>query len=648
MPFAVRIPAPPENQCAKIGKGATNDPNSIYFSPRRTGRLIDADARAIQLFRQQANVQPVFRGNSPKKKGRTRRRGQSDREEVSSEPRGHEVLNRFHSGRKKLSLYCRAGRDFLGGLRVTDSIFLGGGGEGYATKQGLLLKYANRHGLIAGATGTGKTVTLQILAEGFSAAGVPVFLSDVKGDLSGLAKSGTPDHKLHAPFMERAGTIGFDDFTYDAFPVTFWDLFGKQGHPVRTTVAEMGPLLLSRLLELTEAQEGILNIAFRLSDEEAMPLLDLKDLQALLVWVGENAKELSLRYGNISTASVGAIQRRLLVIENQGGAQFFGEPALDLADLMRCDADGRGMVNILAADQLMGAPRLYATFLLWLLSELFEELPEVGNPDKPKLVFFFDEAHLLFEDAPKALVNKVEQVARLIRSKGVGVYFVTQNPDDVPEDILGQLGNRVQHALRAFTARDQKALSRAAETYRPNPRFDIEEAIKQVGTGEAVTSCLENKGIPGMAERTLIRPPSSQLGPITDGERAAVMAASDVAGKYDTPVDRQSAQEMLAARASKAASEAAALEAEAERLEAAEDAREAEEKRRKLEEREFNSAQRYSPGKSGRSSRSTSTRRTSKDLSLTETLAKTVVRELGGTTGRRIVRGILGSLFKGR
>jgi len=529
---------------------------------------------------------------------------------------------------------------------VTDSIFLGGGGEDYATKQGLLLKYANRHGLIAGATGTGKTVTLQILAEGFSNAGVPVFLSDIKGDLSGLAKSGSADFKLHEPFMERAAKIGFDDYTYSDFPVTFWDLFGKQGHPVRTTVAEMGPLLLSRLLELTEAQEGILNIAFRMSDEEGLPLLDLKDLQSLLVWVGENAQNLSLRYGNISTASVGAIQRRLLVIENQGGAQFFGEPALDLADLMRCDAEGRGRINILAADQLMSAPRLYATFLLWLLSELFEELPEVGNPDKPKLVFFFDEAHLLFDDAPKALVNKVEQVARLIRSKGVGVYFVTQNPDDVPEDILGQLGNRVQHALRAFTARDQKALSRAAETYRPNPRFDIEEAIKQVGTGEAVTSCLESKGVPGMAERTLIRPPSSQLGPITVAERASFLGMSDLSGKYDEPVDRQSAQEMLTARAAKAAEEAAALEAEAARLEAEEDAREAEDKRRKLEEREFNSAQRYSPGKSGRSTRASSSRK--KESSFTETLANTVIKELGGTTGRRIVRGILGSLFKGR
>ncbi len=378
---------------------------------------------------------------------------------------------------------------------MSGSIFVGGGGEGYGDPQSLLLNYANRHGLIAGATGTGKTVTLQILAEGFSTAGVPVFLADVKGDLSGLGVAGRSDFKLHDAFMKRAATIGLD-LSYSAFPVTFWDLFGAQGHPIRATVAEMGPLLLSRLLELTEVQEGVLNVAFRVADEQGWPLLDLEDLQALLVWVGQNAKDLSLRYGNVASASVGAIQRQLLVLENQGGAQLFGEPALELADLMQTDADGRGRINILAADQLMASPRLYATFLLWLLSELFEELPEVGNPDKPKLVFFFDEAHLLFDDAPKALVDKVEQVARLIRSKGVGVFFVTQNPADVPEDVLGQLGNRVQHALRAFTANDQKALRQAAATYRPNPRFDTAEAIMQVGTGEAVTSMLDAKGVP--------------------------------------------------------------------------------------------------------------------------------------------------------
>ncbi len=515
------------------------------------------------------------------------------------------------------------------GLAVSDNIFVGGGGPDYGVKQGLLLKYANRHGLVAGATGTGKTVTLQILAEGFSSVGVPVFLSDVKGDLSGLAASGSETFKLHDAFTKRAGTIGFDDYGYDAFPVTFWDLFGEQGHPVRTTVSEMGPLLLARLLELTEAQEGVLNIAFRVADEEGLPLLDLKDLQSMLVWLGENRETVSLRYGNISTASVGAIQRQLLVLENQGATQFFGEPALELSDIMRTDTDGRGRINILAADKLMSSPRLYATSLLWLLSELFEELPEVGDPDKPRLVFFFDEAHLLFDDAPKALIDKVEQVARLIRSKGVGVYFVTQNPADVPEDILGQLGNRVQHALRAFTPKDQKGLKAAAETYRSNPRFSTEDAIKEVGVGEAVTSMLEAKGAPGIVERTLIRPPSSQLGPIEVGERRDVIAGSPIAGKYETLKDRESAYEVLTARAEKAAAEAE----EAERLE-----EEAEEK-----EREFRKARRYDGKDVGRS-----TSRRSSGTSMGEKFTKMVVKELTGTTGRRLVRGILGGLFKGR
>jgi len=512
-------------------------------------------------------------------------------------------------------------------------VFIGGGGEGYGQKQGLTLKYANRHGLVAGATGTGKTVTLQILAEGFSDAGVPVFLSDVKGDLSGLAKSGSPGHKLHGPFTSRAQTIGFDDYAYRASPVTFWDLYGQQGHPVRTTVAEMGPLLLARLLELSEPQEGILNIAFRIADEDAMPLLDLKDLQAMLVWIGENREKLSLRYGNVSTSSIGAIQRRLLVLENQGGARLFGEPALALDDLMRTGLDGRGMINILASDKLMAAPGLYATFLLWLLSELFEELPEVGDPDKPKLVFFFDEAHLLFDDAPKALVDKVEQVARLIRSKGVGVYFVTQNPADVPEDILGQLGNRVQHALRAFTARDRKNLRMAAETYRENPRFSTEQAIREVGVGEAVTSMLMKKGVPGIVERTLIRPPSSQLGPISKSERAAIMAASGMGGKYDTVLDRKSAYEILAKRAEDAAKGAEQAEAAAEEQPAA--------------MREFNAARRFS---GGRVSRSTSrpVRSARKPDTFGSAMTQAVIKELKGTTGRRIVRGILGGLFKGR
>jgi len=514
---------------------------------------------------------------------------------------------------------------------MQNGIFLGGGGENYAQKQNLMLKYANRHGLIAGATGTGKTVTLQILAEGFSNAGVPVILSDIKGDLSGMALAGRSDFKLHDAFTKRATQIGFENYSYHACPVTFWDLFGEQGHPIRTTVAEMGPLLLARLLQLTEAQEGILNIAFRLSDEEGLPLLDLKDLQALLVWVGENRKQLSLRYGNVSPASIGAIQRRLLVLENQGGAKFFGEPALALSDLMRQDAEGRGRVNILAADKLMASPALYSTFLLWLLSELFEELPEVGDPEKPRLVFFFDEAHLLFEDAPKALIDKVEQVARLIRSKGVGVYFITQNPADVPEDILGQLGNRVQHALRAFTARDRKALKLAAETYRENPRFETETAIQEVGVGEALTSMLQAKGIPGVVERTLIRPPSAQLGPLSPTERNSIIETSDLKGKYENALDRRSAYEILSERANQAAKAADEAEAKAEEIP-------------DPAQREFNAARRYSGSRIGRSS----ARRYRPKETFASAMSSAVIKELKGTTGRRIVRGILGGLFKGR
>lgn len=524
------------------------------------------------------------------------------------------------------------GKGHIVNSSADNSIFLGGGGEGYATKQFLNLKYANRHGLIAGATGTGKTVTLQILAEGFANAGVPVFMADVKGDLSGLAAAGSADFKLHDAFTSRAKKIGFTDYIYEDFPVTFWDLFGEKGHPIRTTVSEMGPLLISRLLELSEAQEGILNIAFRLADEEGLPLLDLKDLQALLVWVGESRKDLSLRYGNISVQSIGAIQRRLMVLENQGAADFFGEPALELNDIIRTDAAGRGQVNILAADKLMAAPRLYATFLLWLLSELFEELPEVGDPDKPKLVFFFDEAHLLFEDAPKALVDKVEQVARLIRSKGVGVYFITQNPADVPEDILGQLGNRIQHALRAFTAKDRKNLRLAAETYRDNPRFSTEDAIREVGVGEAVTSTLLKKGVPSVVERTLIRPPSSQLGPIAEATRKEVINTSDLDAKYKAEVDRRSAFEILKARSEQAAQEAERLEAEEENMSVA--------------AREYSSARRYSGARVGRSTSKRVGRSSQKSFG--EQMTKMVVKELTGTTGRKIVRGILGGLFKGR
>jgi DNA helicase HerA-like ATPase len=507
---------------------------------------------------------------------------------------------------------------------MSDSIFVGGGGEGYAAPQTLLLKYGNRHGLVAGATGTGKTVTLQILAEGFSAAGVPVFVSDIKGDVSGLAAAGSETSRLHQAFQERAAKIGYADYRYQAFPVTFWDLFGMQGHPVRATVAEMGPLLLSRLMDLSEAQEGVLNIAFRVADEEGLALLDLKDLQSLLVWVGQHAKDLSLRYGNVSTTSVGAIQRALLVLETQGGANLFGEPALELADLMRTDIDGRGRISILAADRLMASPRLYATFLLWLLSELFEQLPEVGDPDKPRLVFIFDEAHLLFDDAPKALVDKVEQVARLIRSKGVGVYFCSQNPADIPPDILGQLGNRVQHALRAFTPKDEKDLRDAADTYRPNLRFDTATAIKEVGVGEAVTSFLEAKGAPSVVERTLIRPPASQLGPLDPLARKAVIQASPVAGKYDVAIDRESAFEKLKARAQAAARDA---EAEAAGAPTGDDG--------------YRNARRYDPTPR-------STTRTKEPETFGGEVAKVVIKELKGTTGRRIVRGIFGTLFRGR
>lgn len=511
----------------------------------------------------------------------------------------------------------------------SDRIFVGGGGEGYTTAQNLILKYANRHGLIAGATGTGKTVTLQILAESFSKAGVPVFMSDVKGDLSGMAKSGSPDFKLHDAFTNRAKTIEFDDYGYDSFPVTFWDLFGDQGHPVRTTITEMGPLLLSRLLELSEVQEGVLNIAFRVADEQGLLLLDLKDLRAMLVFLGENSSDISLRYGNVSTSSIGAIQRSLLVLENQGAANFFGEPALNLSDMISTTPNGQGRINILAADKLMQSPRLYATFLLWILSELFEDLPEIGDPDKPKFVFFFDEAHLLFDDAPKALVDKVEQVARLIRSKGVGIYFVTQSPTDVPNDILGQLGNRVQHALRAFTPRDRKALLLAADTFRTNPRFDTADTILELGTGEALVSTLEKKGMPSMVEQTLIRPPSSQLGPITKEERNAIVKNSHLAGLYEAEIDRDSAFEVLMKRAKEAAKEAARVEAEENEIE------------EKEKERKY--ARRYD-GSTSRSTRKT----TSRSDSIGKTFAKSFARQLGSKAGQKLVRGILGSLFKGR
>jgi len=407
----------------------------------------------------------------------------------------------------------------------------------------LTLALANRHGLVTGATGTGKTVSLQVLAEGLSRAGVSVFAADIKGDLSGISQPG----EAKEAFVSRAKSLGFD-YETDQFPVMFWDLFGEQGHPIRATVSEMGPLLLSRLLDLNDVQEGVLNICFRVADEQGLLVLDLKDLRAMLGYAADHAAELTTQYGNVSKQTVGTIQRSLLVLENQGGAKFFGEPALALKDFIRADRDGRGTVNILAADKLIENPRLYATFLLWLLSELFEELPEVGDPPKPKLCFFFDEAHLLFNDAPKALLDKIEQVVRLIRSKGVGVYFVTQNPLDVPDKVLAQLGNRVQHALRAFTPRDQKAVKAAAETFRPNPKLDTTKVIMELGKGEALVSFLEGNGTPSMVERCMVRPPSARLGPITADERKALIAKSPVKGKYDQAVDSESAYEVLQKR----------------------------------------------------------------------------------------------------
>ena len=436
---------------------------------------------------------------------------------------------------------------------MTDiTLGLGANGE----RQVLRLSRANRHGLVAGATGTGKTVTLQTMAEQFSAAGVPVFLADVKGDLSGIAMAGSPTFKNAAMLEARAKEVGIADYGYRDNPVVFWDLYGEQGHPIRTTISEMGPLLLARLLGLNETQEGVLNIAFRFADDQGLLLLDLENLQAMLVHTAEHASELSTKYGNVSKATVGTIQRQLLSLDSQGGAQFFGEPALEINDFIRCDEQGRGIINVLAADKLMQSPKLYATFLLWLLADLFETLPEVGDPDKPNLVFFFDEAHLLFEDAESALQEKIEQVVRLVRSKGVGVYFVTQNPVDVPEKIAGQLGNRVQHALRAFTPRDKKAIKAAAETFRINPDLDVEQAITELKTGEALVSTLDEDGAPSVVQRTLIAPPRSRLGPVTPKERAIVQSTSPFAGKYDTRVDRESAEEVLAAKAADAAATA--------------------------------------------------------------------------------------------
>lgn len=493
-----------------------------------------------------------------------------------------------------------------------NSVFIGNGSH----VQSLLLSRANRHGLIAGATGTGKTVTLQILAEGFSAQGVPVFMADVKGDLSGISQPGTPKHAL----LKRAEKIGLEPYSFNGFPTVFWDVFGVEGHPMRATISDMGPLLLSRLLELNDTQEGVLNIAFKVADEHGMALLDLKDLRALMTFVAEQSQELTAIYGNVSKSSVGAIQRRLLQLEQEGGDQFFGEPALELADLMRCDAAGHGHINLLAADQLIQRPRLYATILLWLLAELFEELPEVGDPDKPKLVFFFDEAHLLFDDAPKALLQKVEQVVRLIRSKGVGVYFVSQNPTDIPDTVLGQLGNRVQHALRAFTPRDQKAVRSAASTFRQNPNLDTEKVITELGIGEALVSTLDAKGMPSIVDQTLIRPPSSRLGPATAEERRQIINASEFGPRYNTTIDRESAYEKLKERAEQAAKEAEQAALDESRMYKA------------------STSKRKAPARA----------RTSSRQGVFETMAKSVARTAGREMTRSILRGVLGSLFKGR
>jgi len=474
----------------------------------------------------------------------------------------------------------------------------------------LLPGMANRHGLVAGATGTGKTVTLRVMAERFSAIGVPVFMADVKGDLSGIARPGGGDPKI----AERVKQLGLSGFAFEGCPTTFWDVFGEQGHPVRATVSEMGPLLLARILNLNDIQGGVLTLVFKIADDNGLLLLDLKDLRAMIQFAGDNADQFRTGYGNISAASIGAIQRGLLALEEQGGDRFFGEPALNLDDLMQADAAGRGMINILAADRLMQSPRLYATFLLWLLSELFERLPEVGDPAKPSFVFFFDEAHLLFADAPKTLLEKIEQVVRLIRSKGVGVYFVTQNPLDIPETVLGQLGNRVQHALRAFTPKDQRAVKAAAETFRANPKLDVTKAITELAVGEALVSVLEAKGTPTAVERALVLPPKSRLSPLSPEERAAVIKGSVLFGHYEAAVDRESAYEKLKA---KAAAEAPPAQPEGGIF--------------------------GTPAPRGRAAEPRS-----QAGNLLGSMAKSAAHAIGSQIGRQIIRGVLGSILGGK
>ena len=505
---------------------------------------------------------------------------------------------------------------------MSDGIMIGRTAGGADRR--LLLRRANRHGLIAGATGTGKTVTLQRIAEGFSAAGVPVVVADVKGDLAGLAMPGSPTGRSHEIATARAAEIGLDGFSYAANPAIFWDLFGAQGHPVRTTVSEMGPLLLARLLGLNDTQEGVLNIAFKVADEQGLLLLDLDDLQALLAQCAADAAQLAATYGNVTRASVGAIQRQLLQLEAQGGDLFFGEPALDIADLLSIDEDGRGVISVLAADRLMASPKLYATFLLWLLSELFETLPEVGDPDKPRLVFFFDEAHLLFEDAPDALQDVIERVVRLIRSKGVGVYLITQNPADIPEKVGGQLGNCIQHALRGYTPRDQKAITAAAETFRANPELDVAAVIGELRVGEALVSLLQEDGAPAPVERTLIAPPRSRLGPLSADERKMLIETSPIAGRYDEPIDRESAEEVLRGRADRAI------------------AQKAEDERLKQEERNRAGAAREQ-------AREARERRANPPLAeeLTRQVGRAVQRQLVNKVAGSLLRGLLGGLLKG-
>ncbi|MGZ5439468.1 MAG: helicase HerA-like domain-containing protein [Candidatus Aminicenantales bacterium] len=493
----------------------------------------------------------------------------------------------------------------------------------------LLPRMANRHGLVAGATGTGKTVTLQVMAEHFSRIGVPVFMADVKGDLAGVSQPGLMNPKI----QERIVKLKLGDYAFEGSPVTFWDIFGEQGHPVRTTVSDMGPLLLSRLLNLNDVQSGVMSIVFRIADDSGLHLLDFKDLRALAQYAGDHPDEFETEYGRISPASIGTIQRNLLTLEDQGAEVFFGEPALELEDLMQTDGSGRGQINILASDKLMLMPRAYSTFLLWLMSELFERLPEVGDQDKPRLVFFFDEAHLLFTDAPQVLLEKIEQVVRLIRSKGVGIYFVTQNPLDIPDVILGQLGNRVQHALRAFTPRDQKAVKSAAETFRQNPKVDVETAITQLATGEALVSFLDEKGQPGIVERAYVLPPHSRIGPIMPAERQAIIHGSVLFGHYEKSVDRESAYEMLKARAEKAA---AAAQAQAQ---AQAEARQA-------------PYQYPPPSGQGRSQypQPQAPRRPAgrQRDTLIEAMAKSAARSVGSNLGRQILRGVLGSIFGGK